>query len=72
MIGTVVSKKIEKSAVVEIERFTEHPLYKKRIKRRKKYLVHDELNAKEGDRVVFEPTSPVSKRKRFKVVEVLK
>lgn len=72
MIAKVVSKKMENTTVVEVERIVEHPSYKKRIRRRKRYLVHDTLGAEEGNKVSIEPIKPISKRKRFKVVEVLK
>ncbi len=72
MIGTVLNKKMEKTAVVQVERLMEHPIYKKRVRRRKKFLVQDTLGVKVGDKVLIEPTRPISKRKRFKIVEVLK
>ncbi len=70
--GVVTSTKMEKSATVLIERLWQHPLYKKRIKRSKKYLVHNEVKAQEGDKVIIEECRPLSKRKRFKIIEVLK
>ena len=72
MIGLVVKKKLGKVATVEVEKVVEHPFYKKRVRRRKKYLVHDTLGVKEGDKVVIESAKPISKRKRFSIVEVLK
>ena len=72
MIGKVISKKMDNSVVVEVERFVIHPLYKKRLRRKKKYLVEDTLGVVEGDNVSIEATKPISKRKRFKIVEVLK
>lgn len=72
MRGTVLSKKMEKTVVVVVERFVKHPVYKKRLRRRKKFLVHDSLGVVEGDKVLIEPTRPISKRKSFKIVEVLK
>ncbi len=72
MIGYVLSKKLEKTAVVVIERVKPHPLYKKQIRTRKKYLVHDSLGVKEGDKVKIAQTRPISKRKHYKIVEVVK
>lgn len=73
LIGTVISTKQEKTLVVDVERKFAHPLYKKIIKRNKRYQVHNEnLNVKVGDRVVIEETRPISKTKHFKVVEKLK
>ena len=70
MQGVVVSDKMEKTVVVNVERRFKHPLYKKYIKRSKKYVAHDESNAcKEGDRVSIRECRPMSKRKRWEVVE---
>ena len=68
----VVSDKMNKSAVVLIERRVMHPLYKKVITRTTRYLVHNpEDKAKIGDVVSIKPTSPISKKKRWTIVEVL-
>lgn len=72
MIAKVISKKMDKSVVVEVERFVIHPMYKKRLRRKKKYLVNDTLGVVEGDKVSIISIKPISKRKRFKIVEVLK
>jgi small subunit ribosomal protein S17 len=72
MMAKVVSRKMEGAAVVEVERVVKHPAYNKRIRRRKKYLVHDPLGVKEGDKVSIESIKPMSKKKRFKIVEVVK
>ncbi len=72
MIGKVVSKKLEGVVIVEVERVVKHPAYNKRMRRRKKYLVHDTLGVKEGDKVVIGSMKPMSKKKRFKIVEVAK
>ncbi len=67
--GTVVSDKMEKTVVVEVERIKEHPRYKKRYKVHKKYKVHDEKGEyKKGDVVVIEETRPISKDKRWRVI----
>jgi len=68
--GVVVSDKMTKTIVVLVTRFVEHKKYGKRIKKTKKYKVHDENNNKKvGDIVEIEETRPISKDKKFKVVE---
>jgi small subunit ribosomal protein S17 len=69
--GIVVSIKMQKSAVVKVDRHYRHPLYKKTVKRSKKYLVHDEKEVKEGDKVLIQECRPMSKRKRFKIIKVI-
>ncbi len=67
--GIVVADKLPKTVTVLVERLTRHPVVGKRIKRRKKYLVHDEKGtAKVGDRVIIVECRPISKRKRFAVI----
>jgi small subunit ribosomal protein S17 len=69
MQGVVVSNKMDKSIVVNVERRTQHPLYKKFIRRSKKYVAHDENNTcKEGDVVQIQECRPISKRKTWEVV----
>ena len=71
-VGSVISGKMEKTVVVVIERLKKHPLYGKYIKRRVKYMVHDEKGvAKLGDKVTIVETRPLSKRKRWRIKEVL-
>ncbi len=68
--GTVVSDKGNKSITVSVERKYQHPILQKVIKTKKKYHVHDENNSfKLGDKVSIIETRPLSKTKRFKVVE---
>jgi small subunit ribosomal protein S17 len=68
MQGTVVSDKMDKTVVVEVERRVTHPLYKKIVRRSKKYLAHDESNAlKVGDLVRIRECRPLSKRKCWEV-----
>jgi len=68
--GTVVSDKNEKTVVVRVERRFTHPLLKKTVRRTKKYQAHDEANtAKVGDVVNIEECAPVSKNKRWAVVQ---
>ena len=72
LIGMIVSDKMEKSVVVQVERFVQHKVYKKYIKRYKKYHAHDAANECHiGDTVKIVETRPLSKLKRFRVVEIL-
>jgi small subunit ribosomal protein S17 len=71
-IGMVVSDKMEKSIVVLIEQRIAHPIYKKIFKQSKKYVAHDEKQeAKVGDLVRIMETRPISKRKRWRLVEIV-
>lgn len=71
--GKVVSNKMDKTVVVEVERLVKHKLYKKSIKRRTKFYAHDPNNAcKIGDTVKITMTRPLSKLKRYKVIEIIK
>jgi len=67
--GIVISDKMQKTVVVEVERIKEHPKYKRRFKVHKKYKVHDEKGEfHAGDKVVIEETKPMSKDKNWKVI----
>ncbi|MBX9749970.1 MAG: 30S ribosomal protein S17 [Roseococcus sp.] len=69
LTGRVVSDKMDKTITVLVERRVMHPLYKKFIRRSKKYAAHDETNlCKEGDLVSIEECPPISKRKTWTVV----
>jgi small subunit ribosomal protein S17 len=71
-VGQVVSDKMEKTVVVSIERRVEHPVYGKMVRRTKKLKAHDEQNeAKTGDTVRIMETRPLSKDKRWRVVEII-
>ncbi len=71
-VGVVVSDKMDKTCVVAVERIVRHKLYGKRVRRTKKYKVHDEQNqCRIGDRVRIMETRPLSKDKRWRVVEIL-
>ena len=71
-VGTVVSDKMKKTIVVKTERITKHPLYKKIIKRYAKLKAHDENNsAKIGDKVRIIESRPLSKEKRWRLVEII-
>jgi small subunit ribosomal protein S17 len=70
--GRVVSDKMDKTVVVAVESYRRHPLYKRPVRRIKKFKAHDEQNAcRVGDVVLIEETRPLSKEKRWRVVEVL-
>ena len=71
-MGIVLSDKMQKTIVVQIRRKVPHPLYGKVVERANKFKVHDEKNeAKIGDRVMIEETRPLSKDKRWRLVQVL-
>ena len=71
-IGRVVSDKMQKTIVVAVEELKQHKLYKKAVKRTVKFKAHDENNdAHIGDRVSIMETRPLSKEKRWRLVEVL-
>ncbi|NJP36013.1 30S ribosomal protein S17 [Alkalicoccus luteus] len=71
-VGRVTSDKMDKTITVSIESYKMHPLYKKRVKHTKKYKAHDENNtAKVNDIVRIMETRPLSKDKRFRLVEVV-
>lgn len=72
IIGKVISDKMEKTRVVMVEKLRKHPLYKKYIRHRTKYYVHDEKNeSKSGDIVLIEETRPLSKLKRWRLIKIL-
>ncbi|MGC9036933.1 MAG: 30S ribosomal protein S17 [Verrucomicrobiia bacterium] len=71
-IGIVVSDKMQKTIVVEVHRRMQHPKFKKVISKYKKFYVHDEKEeAKVGDLVRIEETRPLSKLKRWRLVEII-
>jgi len=71
-VGEVVSNKMDKTIVVKIERKMQHPVFKKFIKRTKKYVAHDQDNkCSIGDMVEIQESKPLSKTKRWKVVAIL-
>ena len=68
--GTVVSVKMQDTATVAVERYVQHPKYKKFIRRTKKYLVHNPAGSvSEGDMVSIREVRPISKRKHFVIVD---
>jgi len=68
--GTVVSDKMQKTVVIEVESIKEHPKYRRRYKSHKKFKAHDENQEYHvGDRVLIEETKPISKDKNWRVVK---
>ena len=71
-IGVVISDKMNKTVVVEIENRYSHPIYSKTLIKTKKYLAHDELEeANIGDQVLVQECRPLSKKKRWKLIKIL-
>ena len=71
-LGTVVSDKMDKTVVVAVERRVQHPLYGKPVVRTKRYHAHDEENtARVGDTVRIMETRPLSKLKRWRIMEIV-
>ena len=71
-VGMVVSDKPEKTVVVSVETLVQHPMYKKRVRRSKRFMVHDEQNeARVGDTVRIIETRPISARKRWRLANVV-
>ena len=72
MIGVVVSDKMDKTVVVVVNRLVQHPTYKKFIRRRAKFMAHDEENsARVGDRVEIVQARPLSRQKRWRLARVV-
>ncbi len=69
--GTVTSTQNAKTARVAVERVMAHPVYRKRVRRTKNYLVHDEMGAEVGQRVQFIACKPYSRMKKWKVIEIV-
>jgi len=71
LAGTVVSNKMDKTALVLVERLTKHRAYGKYVRRRSKYMAHDPQNKCQiGDKVRIIESRPISKRKRWQVIEI--
>jgi len=70
--GRVISTKMDKTATVEVVRLVAHRIYKKRMRTKKKFHAHDELGVKVGDQVMIVETRPISKTKKWRIVEVAK
>lgn len=70
-VGIVSSDKMTKTVVVRVDRLVKHPIYRKYVKKRKKFMAHDDMGAKIGDKVKIVETRPLSARKRWRVVEII-
>ena len=71
-VGIIVSDRAEKTVTVSVEALVRHPMYKKRVRRSRKFLVHDELNeARVGDTVRIVETRPLSARKRWRLANII-
>ncbi len=71
-VGIVTSNKMQKSVVVTVERQINHPLYKRVVRHSKRFIAHDEKNeCRPGDTVRIQETRPLSRNKRWRVVEIL-
>lgn len=71
-VGTVTSDAMDKTVVVGVDRFVLHPVYKKIIRRSRKFMAHDEANeCKVGDRIRIMECRPLSRHKRWRVVEII-
>ena len=72
-VGVVVSNKMDKTVVVKVTRYAEHPLYGKRIIKAKKYVAHDEENVCGiGDQIRIRETRPLSRTKRWELIEIVR
>jgi len=72
-VGVVVSNKMDKTVVVKVTRHAEHPLYGKRVIKSKKYVAHDEENVCHiGDQIRIRETRPLSRTKRWELVEIVR
>ena len=69
--GKVIATNMAKTATVLVERIVIHPIYGKRFKRARKYLVHDELGAQKGNAVKFVASKPYSRLKKWKILEIV-
>ncbi|MGI8668396.1 MAG: 30S ribosomal protein S17 [Aridibacter sp.] len=70
-IGVVASDKMQKTVSVRVDRLVKHPMYRKYVRKKKKFLAHDEMGAAIGDKVRIVETRPLSARKRWRVVEII-
>lgn len=70
-IGIVSSDKMMKTVTVRVDRLVKHPVYRKYVRKRKKFMAHDDMGAKIGDKVKIVETRPLSARKRWRVVEII-
>ena len=72
VVGTVISDKMDKTVVVQVERLVKHRVYKKYVRRRSKFAAHDGSNTSQiGDKVIITETRPLSRTKRWRVSKVV-
>ena len=72
LVGTIVSNKMDKTVIVQVERLVKHPLYKKYVRRQNTFAAHDEQNAcQEGDKVLITESRPLSRMKRWRVSKIV-
>ncbi len=72
LVGTVVSDRMDKTVLVLVERLTRHKVYKKIVRRRSKYMAHDPGNlCQVGDRIRIIESRPISKRKRWQLIDII-
>ena len=72
VVGTVISDKMDKTVVVQVERLVKHRVYKKYVRRRSKFAAHDGDNTSQiGDKVIITETRPLSRTKRWRVSKVV-
>ena len=72
VVGTVISDKMDKTVVVQVERLVKHRVYKKYVRRRSKFAAHDGNNTSQiGDKVIITETRPLSRTKRWRVSKVV-
>lgn len=70
-VGVVASDKMTKTCVVRVDRLIKHPKYRRYVRRTSKFMAHNELAATVGDKVRIVETRPLSKRKRWRIVEII-
>lgn len=71
-VGVVISDKMDKTVIVRVDKVLKHPVYKKYIRKKTKYMAHDERNeSKVGDKVLIIESRPLSKEKRWRVSQTL-
>lgn len=71
LTGVVTSAKMQKTVTVQVDRSHRHPVYGKVLRKKKKYLVHDEIGCQPGDKVMMVESRPLSKRKRWVIEQIL-
>ena len=72
VVGTVVSDKMDKTVIVQVERLVKHQFYKKYIRRRSKFSAHDERNScRTGDKVLITESRPLSRTKKWRVNQIV-